>query len=163
MSPSMSPSRRSTHSDDLVSALLTASRALVGVAAASLAEMEGTVSLAQYRVLVVLDTRDESSLPGLAAALGVNASTLMRLVERLLAAGLVTRDDVVANRRGDVIALSQAGAELVWRVTDKRRAEIARIVRNMPTAHRDDLVTALSAFADAAGEPHSAGAASFGW
>jgi DNA-binding MarR family transcriptional regulator len=163
MSPSMSPSRRTAHADDLVSALLTASQVLVGVAATSVAEIEGTVTLAQFRVLVLLDTRGESTVPGLATSLGVHASTALRLVERLLAAGLVARDDAATNRRDTVIRLSQPGAELVWRVTDRRRAEIARIVRNMPAGHRDDLVRALTAFADAAGEPHAGGAASFGW
>ena len=163
MSPSMSPSRRTTQVDDLVSALLTASQVLVGVAATSLAELEGTVTLAQFRVLVLLDTRGEMALPGLATSLGVSSSTAQRLVDRLLAAGLVSRDDTPSSRRDSIICLSQAGAELVWRVTDRRRAEIARIVRTMPPGRRDDLVAALNLFADAAGEPYSAGAASFGW
>jgi DNA-binding MarR family transcriptional regulator len=163
MSPSMSPSPRTTRADDLVSALLTASQVLVGVAAMSVAAIEGTITLTQFRVLIVLDTRGESTLPGLATSLGVSSSTALRLVERLLAAGLVARDDTMTGRRDAVVRLSQAGAELVWRVTDKRRAEIARIVRNMPTARREDLVAALSAFADAAGEPQAAGAAGFGW
>jgi DNA-binding MarR family transcriptional regulator len=163
MSPSMSPSPRTTRADDLVSALLTASQVLVGVAAMSVAAIEGTITLAQFRVLIVLDTRGESTMAGLATSLGVSSSTTLRLVERLLAAGLVARDDTMTSRRDAVIRLSQAGAELVWRITDKRRAEIARIVRNMPTARREDLVAALSAFADAAGEPHAAGAAGFGW
>jgi DNA-binding MarR family transcriptional regulator len=163
MSPSMSPSRRTTHLDELVSALLTASRVLVGVAATSLAEIEGTVTLTQFRVLVVLDTRGETSLAGLADSLGITSAAALRLIDRLLAGGLVSRHDNPANRREVIIGLSQAGAELVWRVTDKRRAEIARVVRQMPPAQRDDLVAALTAFADAAGEPHAPGPASFGW
>lgn len=153
-----------SRTDDLVNAVLTASRVLIGVSAASLAEVEGTVTLTQFRTLVVLDSRGESNLSGLAEALGVNASTAMRMVDRLVAAGLATRDENPANRREVVVGLSRAGAELVWRVTDKRRAEIARIVRRMPAAQRDDLVAALDAFADAAGEPHATGAAAvFGW
>jgi DNA-binding MarR family transcriptional regulator len=163
MSPSMSSSPRTSQLDDLVSAVLTASRVLVGVAATSLAEIEGTVTLAQFRTLVVLDTRGESPVPGIAASLGVTSSTVTRLVERLLAAGLVTRYENPLNRRESIVGLSQAGAELVWRVTDKRRAEIARIVRQMPAARRDDLVAALSAFAEAAGEPPARGPATFGW
>jgi DNA-binding MarR family transcriptional regulator len=163
MSPSMSSSRRTTQLDDLVSAVLTASRVLVGVAATSLAETEATVTLAQFRALVVIDSRGETNVGGLAGSLGLNSSTTMRIVDRLLAAGLATRHDNPAGRREVIFGLSQAGAELVWRVTDKRRAEIARIVRQMPAAHREDLVAALEAFADAAGEPHVTGPAGFGW
>jgi DNA-binding MarR family transcriptional regulator len=163
MSPPMSSSRPSTRLDDLVNAVLTASRVLVGVAATSLSETEGTVTLPQLRTLVVLDSRGETNLARLAESLGVTSAVATRIVDRLSAAGLVSRHDNPANRREVVIGLSQAGAELVWRITDKRRAEIARIVRQMPPAHRDDLVAALTAFADAAGEPHAAGPASFGW
>jgi DNA-binding MarR family transcriptional regulator len=149
--------------DELANAVLTASRVLIGVSAASLADVEDAVTLTQFRTLVVLDGRGETNLNGLAEQLGVNSSTAMRMVDRLLAAGLVTRQDNPANRREVILALSPAGAALVGQVTDRRRAEITRIVRRMRPAQRDGLVRALSAFADAAGEPDSAPASSLGW
>jgi DNA-binding MarR family transcriptional regulator len=160
--PTFSP-RPGTAVDDLVTAVLTASRVLVGVAAASLAGTEGTVTLAQFRMLVVLDARGETSLDRLAESLRVNSSTAVRMIDRLFAAGLVTRHENRANRREVVLALSRAGAELVWRVTDRRRAAIARIVRQMPIDNRAEMIQALTAFADAAGEPPDVGAAAFGW
>ncbi len=166
--PSTRPRRRQTERsgqiDELVTAVLTASRVLVAVSASSLADIEETVTLTQFRTLVVLDTGGESNLNGLAEALSVNASTAMRMIDKLLAAGLVTRHENPANRREVVLDLSPSGAELVGSVTDRRRAEIARIVRKMPTSLRNELVEALVAFADAAGEPHaSETAAIFGW
>lgn len=150
--------------DDLVSAVLTASRVLVGVSAASLAEIEGTVTLTQFRALVVLDARGAMNLSRLAETLGVNSSTAMRTVDRLLAAGLVTRRDNPRNRREVVIDLTSAGHHLTRKVTERRRAEIHRIVRTMPAADRVELVRALIAFADAAGEPRvGSAAATLGW
>lgn len=150
--------------DELVTAVLTASRVLVAVSAASLAETEDTLTLTQFRTLVVLDGRGDTNLNGLADALGVNASTAMRMVDRLLAAGLVTRHDNPVNRREVVIGLTAAGSDLTRRVTERRRVEITRIVRAMPAAERDELVRALTAFADAAGEPHVAtSVAGFAW
>lgn len=163
MAPSTSSPRRSLSVDDLVAAVLTASRALVGVAAASLAGVEGTVSLAQFRMLVTLDSYGETSLNRLADALGVTSASALPMVERLTSAGLVTREVDPANRREVVLSLSRSGAELVWRVTDRRRAAVARIVRKMPGERREDLIAALTAFADAAGEPRDAGPAAFGW
>ena len=163
MAPSTSSPRRSLSVDDLVAAVLTASRALVGVAAASLAGVEGTVSLAQFRMLVMLDSYGETSLNRLADALGVTSASALPMVERLTSAGLVTREVDPANRREVVLSLSRSGAELVWRVTDRRRAAVARIVRKMPGERREDLIAALTAFADAAGEPRDAGPAAFGW
>jgi DNA-binding MarR family transcriptional regulator len=162
--PRRRQSERSGQIDELVSAVLTASRVLVAVSASSLAEIEETVTLTQFRTLVVLDTRGETNLNGLADALAVNASTAMRMIDKLLAAGLVTRQENPVNRREVLLDLTKDGTELVARVTDRRRAEITRIVRKMPTALRDELVQALTAFADAAGEPHASGAAGgFGW
>jgi DNA-binding MarR family transcriptional regulator len=150
--------------DELVTAVLTASRVLVAVSAASLAEVEDAVTLTQFRTLVVLDSRGATNLNGLADTLGVNSSTAMRMVDKLLSAGLVTRHDNPANRREVVIELTESGADLTRRVTDKRRAAIARIVRTIPAGQRDDLVRALAAFADAAGEPHAPGStAAIGW
>ncbi len=150
--------------DELVAAVLTASRVLVGVSAASLAEVEDTVTLTQFRTLVVLDSRGPTNLVGVAETLGVNASTAMRMVDRLIAAGLVTRTDNPANRREVVLELTDSGSDLTRRVTERRRVEIARIVRRMSPDQRDDLVAALSAFADAAGEPNARTAASaIGW
>jgi DNA-binding MarR family transcriptional regulator len=88
----------------------------------------------------------------------------MRMIDKLLAVGLVTRHDNPQNRREVVLDLSHEGAQLVSRVTDRRRAEITRIVRKMPASQRAELVRALTAFADAAGEPYAPAAASLlGW
>lgn len=150
--------------DDVVTAILTASRVLVGVSARSLADVEDTVTLTQFRTLVVLDGHGVMNLNRLADLLGVNSSTAMRMIDRLLAADLVTRQDNPANRREVLLDLTDQGRDLVQRVSDTRRAEIARIVKAMPASERSELVNALRAFADAAGEPEAAETmARLGW
>jgi DNA-binding MarR family transcriptional regulator len=139
--------------DELVTAVLTASRALVGVSARSLAELEETVTITQFRTLVVLDGHEGINLNGLAEELDVNSSTAMRMIDRLLAAGLVTRAENPVNRREVLLGLTGEGSRLVAKVTRRRRAEIAAIVKAMPAERRSELVAALHAFADAAGEP----------
>ena len=151
--------------DELVSALLTASRALVGVSAGSLGEVEDTVTLTQFRTLVVLDGHGSARLNQLAGRLGVGASTAMRTVDRLIAAGFVQRHENKRDRREVVIDLTPAGRRLVNTVTRRRRAAIERIVCAMPSEHRQDLVEALKAFAAAADEPVVAAesATKLGW
>lgn len=149
--------------DELVTALLMASRVLVGVSARSLADVEDTVTVTQFRTLVVLDGNDGSNLNRLAELLAVNASTAMRMIDRLLVAGLVTRQDNPANRREVLLGLTEDGRRLVRKVTARRRAEIKRIVTAMPADQRTTLVQALRAFADAAGEPEPASATLLGW
>lgn len=141
--------------EELVTALLTASRALVGVSARSLADVEDTVTIAQFRVLVLLATHGPTTLVQLAARLGVNASTAQRQVERLVRDGLVDRREDPGDRRQVVIAPTDHGARLVEEVTERRRTEIARIVQAVPADDRVGLIAALEAFALAANEPRA--------
>jgi DNA-binding MarR family transcriptional regulator len=139
--------------DALVAALLTASRVLVGVSAQSLADVEEAVTLTQFRALVVLRTRGRMRQGALAERLGVNASSVVRLVDRLVASGMVARAEVEGDRRAVDLEPTRRGRELVDEVTDRRRGVIASIVERMPAGRRHDLVAALTAFADAAEEP----------
>ena len=139
---------------------------LVGVSARSLAEVEDAVTLTQFRTLVVLDSHGQINLGRLAELLRVNSSTAMRMIDRLLVADLVTREDNPANRREVLLGLSLHGRRLVQTVTSRRRAEIARIVSAVPEARREELIGALRLFAQAAGEADPDGddvAAKLGW
>ena len=65
--------------NDVTNAVLTASRALMGVAVRSVAIVEDDLTLVQYRALVLLATRGEQKPSDLAHALGVRPSTGTRL------------------------------------------------------------------------------------
>jgi DNA-binding MarR family transcriptional regulator len=133
-------------------ALLTASRALVGVAARSLAAVVDDVTLPQYRALVVLAARGPQTVGDLADAVAVHDSTATRLCDRLVAKKLVHRAVSRGNRRETVIRLTSEGRSIVDRVTTIRRAEIERIVGRIPPALRQPAVEALEAFSEASGE-----------
>lgn len=154
-----------SRNDDLVTALLTASRALVGVSARSLAAVEDTVTIAQFRSLVILTTKGPSTLANLAGELGVTASTAQRQVDRLVGLELVTRRENPTDRREVVIDITSAGRRIVDTTTRRRRKAIATIVANMTPVDSDALIEALDAFADAASEPSvdGDGAARLGW
>jgi DNA-binding MarR family transcriptional regulator len=148
--------------DSVTDALLVASRALVAVAARSLASVDDVVTLPQYRALVVLASRGSQTVGQLADALGVHPSTATRLCDRLVSKRLVRRERSADNRRETMVTLSPAGGRIVTRVTERRRRELARIVARIPEAVRRPAVAALNAFADAAGEiPEQAW--SLGW
>jgi DNA-binding MarR family transcriptional regulator len=138
--------------DELVDAVLGASRALVAVAARSLAGVAEDVTLPQYRFLIELASRGPQRLADLAIALGVDRSTATRMCDRLVRKRLVIRRRAQEDRRAVRVSLTASGAELVAEVSRGRRVEIAAIVQRMPAAHRDRVVTALRTFADAAGE-----------
>lgn len=154
-----------TRADELVTALLTASRALVGVSARSLATVEETVTIAQFRSLVILSSKGPSTLAHLAGELGVSASTAQRQIDRLVGQALVTRIENPQDRREVVITITPAGKRIVDTATKRRRRAIADIVANMTTLDTDALIEALGAFAVAASEPSAEGdnAARLGW
>jgi DNA-binding MarR family transcriptional regulator len=137
----------------LTSAVLTASRLLVAVSARSLAAAEERVTLPQFRLLVLLATHGETNLVTLADRLVVNPSTALRMVDRLVDAGLVGRRVNPDSRRETLLRLTGAGRQIVDEVTTRRREEIASIVTRMSPKDRVGLVRALRAFADAGGEP----------
>ncbi|WP_042430655.1 MarR family winged helix-turn-helix transcriptional regulator [Streptacidiphilus anmyonensis] len=138
---------------DLVTAVLTASRVLVAISARSLGSTAETLTLPQFRMLVLLHSRGGMNLSRLAEQLAVNPSTAMRMIDRLIAAGMVVRETNAQDRREVSIALTDKGADTVVEATERRRADIAEIIDRMPAEHRVGLVQALRAFADASGEP----------
>lgn len=138
--------------DELVDGVLRASRALVAVAARSLATVAEDVTLAQYRVLIELASRGSLRPADLAAALGVDRSTATRMCDRLVKKALVARRRASDDRRSVKISLTREGGQLVAEVTRRRRGEIATIVERMPGSHRPMVIEALRVFADAAGE-----------
>ncbi len=138
--------------NDLVDAFIAASRALVAVAARSLADIGEEVTLPQYRALVVLHSKGSQRAADLAVELGVNRSTASRMIERLVRKGLVHRARTAADRRTLRVAITGAGRRVVAEVTERRRVEVARILAQMPTGGRKPLADALRAFATAAGE-----------
>ena len=143
--------------EEAVAAALVASRALVGVAVRSLAAIEDTITLVQYRALVLLASQKVVNVGSLAEALGIHASTATRLCDRLAEKNLIDRKTSAASRREVVVALSAEGRALVRSVTARRRREITRIVGRLDPPTRAALVAAFGAFADAAGEsPDSA-------
>jgi DNA-binding MarR family transcriptional regulator len=133
-------------------AVLVASRALVGVAARSLAETEDTITLVQYRALVLLAARGEMNVGTLAEALAVHQSTATRLCDRLVKRGLVERSAAPQSRREVVVSLTRAGLTLLRSVTTKRRAEIDEILKRLNAKQRAAVTDAFLLFADAAGE-----------
>jgi DNA-binding MarR family transcriptional regulator len=139
--------------DAVTDAVLTASRLLVGLSARSISAVEDTITLPQFRLLVVLHTRGPLKHSMLAEHLGVTPSTASRMVDRLVAVDMVRRDASPNSRREIMVELTEEGRRVVRQVTARRRKEIAKIVAKIPEDTRRGMVDALNAFAEAGGEP----------
>jgi DNA-binding MarR family transcriptional regulator len=155
MSPTQRRGRASAGgpSADQIDAVLRASRALVGITAASMAAVDDDVTVPQLRVLVMMGTKGPLNLAAVAAGLGVNPSNASRICDRLIRAGLVDRQDSPDDRRHITLTLTDAGRRLVNKMMKHRRTAIIRVLRDMDPDDRELLATALDRFATAAGEP----------
>jgi DNA-binding MarR family transcriptional regulator len=138
--------------DGVLEAVLGASRALVAIAARSLADAGEEVTLTQYRSLVVLASRGPQSLGALAELLGVTPPTVSRMCDRLVRKQLILRRPDPSDRRQIRVALSVRGRRLVEEVTRRRREEIAQLLVSMSAAEQASVATSLQRLADAAGE-----------
>jgi DNA-binding MarR family transcriptional regulator len=146
----------------VVDAVLHASRALVAVAAQSIAAVDPSLTVPQFRALVVLAGRGPQTVGALAEELGVHSSTATRMCDRLERRGLIARQPSEHSRREVTVRLAPVGRTLLDRVTAVRRHAIGDVVRRVPRSLRPAMVQGLRAFADAAGEvPDQAWAA--GW
>ena len=133
---------------ELADSLLVASRALVGIAARSLADID--VTLQQFRALVIVGSAARTTVSDLAAALGTHPTSVTRLCDRLVRKGLLRRMEAATDRREVDLLLTATGRRLVERVTARRRADLAAIAADMPPREADAAVAALRSFAEAA-------------
>jgi DNA-binding MarR family transcriptional regulator len=144
---------RQAELDAVTDAVLLSSRALVAVASRSIAAVDESVTLPQFRALVVLDRAAAGLNVGeLAHELRIQPSTATRLCDRLVRRRWARRRVNPNNRREVNMMLTGAGRDLVAEVTQRRRREIASIMAKVPAAQRTAIVDALTAFREAAGE-----------
>nr|WP_296064553.1 MarR family transcriptional regulator [uncultured Actinoplanes sp.] len=136
-----------------VQALMLASRAFVGLTARALAAVEGEVTLPQFRTLVVLAVRGPQRGTDIAEELRVNPSTGTRMLDRLIRKGLVRRSRSSNDRREVRLRLTDAGRDVVEQVLARRRSELQRLVDATANLWQPAVTEALTAFAQAAGEP----------
>ncbi|MGH3275698.1 MAG: MarR family winged helix-turn-helix transcriptional regulator [Streptosporangiaceae bacterium] len=134
--------------------LETATRVLVGVALRSLEVLAGAVTLPQYRMLATLADLGPSRSVQVARALGLEASTVTRLADRLVAAGHVRRGVELGHRGVVTLELTSTGQHLVDQVTAWRHEELARILGQLPVDGGAQVTTALRHLAEAAGDEY---------
>ncbi|MGK4578962.1 MarR family winged helix-turn-helix transcriptional regulator [Kitasatospora sp. HPMI-4] len=139
--------------EEVIDAVMTASRLFVALSARTLADTDAPLTLPQLRTLVVLKNQGPVKLAVLASALAVNPSTAMRTIDKVEALGLVDRQTNPDNRREVILRLTAKGHELVDEVLAHRHREIAKIVARLSPDQRSELVRALRALITAADEP----------
>ncbi len=133
-----------------VAAFEQLARALVGITLKSLSALDGVVSVPQFRLLLALDGLGRVPSSTLAEALGMAASSVTRLVDRLQAAGLVERGTVEHSRSIVTVEVTARGRDLVTAVLDRRHALLEDVLDRMRPEERERARLMAAAFVDLA-------------
>jgi DNA-binding MarR family transcriptional regulator len=127
--------------------LLGLARTVVAISTRAADEL-GRLSVVQLRALTVLRGLGAGNLGQLASGMGVTVSTASRLVDRLVAAGLVDRRPSPRSRREVALVVTGLGSGLLQRYDDLRLLGLRGLLDRLPPARREQVLGALADFAD---------------
>lgn len=130
-------------------------RVLVKVAWDSAHAAPVGVTFPQIRLLIVLSDLGRVSSSRLAEALGVNASSVTRLADKLQSHGYLHRGDDPRNRSVVTLEVTDAGRNAVAHVLARRHAALGTVLDRLPTQERTAVATAARTFIAAAGSEPS--------
>src|ERR1022692_2277399 len=109
----------------------------------ALEELGSAVPPAQLRALLIVDRAGCLNLSGLARALGASASAASRLIDRMQAGGLLTRDRAALSRREIVLVPTESGRRLAEWVRGQRREALGGVLAGMSVAGAEALARGL--------------------
>lgn len=101
------------------------------------------VTPGQFGVLTLIGANPGLSQSALARAIGIERSTMVAVIDRLQARGLVERRPSTADRRSNALTLSPAGGKLLARLKPLVRRHEQRIARDLDDAEKATLIRLL--------------------
>ena len=127
---------------------------LVAMAVRSVGSSGIELTVAQLRVLVLLEQHGALSVNAVAHHLGVDQSNASRHCSRLVRLGLAGRNRVRDDGRAVEIRLTARGSAYIENVQEARRGEIAQILDRLPASSVGALASAFAMFHEAAQDVH---------
>ena len=97
----------------------------------------------QFGVLVLIAANPGLSQSALARAVGVERSTMVEVIDRLQARGLLERRRSAADRRSYALGLSAAGRRLLARLKPMVRRHERRVTKRLDDAEKATLIGLL--------------------
>jgi DNA-binding MarR family transcriptional regulator len=136
-----------------VEAVVDATRVVGALIAESLAHVEPSVTMPQWRVLV-LASEGGCNVSAVAQDLDVHMSNATRICDRLVAARLLRRDKNASDRRQVLLRLTPAGRRLYDAAIRYRRDRVEDALSRIDHKQRSALAAAITSFAEALGAAH---------
>jgi DNA-binding MarR family transcriptional regulator len=104
---------------------------------------EGELTPAQFAALVVIERNPGLSQTELGLTLSIDRSTLVAVIDRLEARGLVERADAPRDRRSYALHISNAGQGLLQVLAARVRAHETHIAADLDAAEKAMLISLL--------------------
>jgi len=114
-------------------------------------ESEPELTPGRRQAILMLD-RGELRMGELARRLGLEVSTVTRLVDKLEHAGLAERRAGAADRRSITVALTAEGRQVAERLRESRAKFMAEVLEVLEPAERRELVKLMAKVSSALGE-----------
>jgi DNA-binding MarR family transcriptional regulator len=108
------------------------------------------ITMSQLQALTFIAERRQCSVGGIAEGLDVSHPAAVKLVDKLMRKGLVTRGVAAADHRQSVIGVTPEGLRLVNQVRHERTQRLTHVLDRMEPADRQALIQGLEAFVTAA-------------
>ncbi len=102
------------------------------------------VSISQCYALDILETGGPMTMSDLAGRLSLDGSTMTRLIDALVSAGLVSRVREERDRRVCCVKITRKGRALASRIRARLIAEYKEVLRAVPAASREAVVETIS-------------------
>ena len=94
------------------------------------------ISMWGYTVLSALDAAPAATQAALAEVIGADKTRIIATLDELQGAGLITRDPDPADRRGRLLAITQAGRQVRAAVQAEIQSNEERVLARLPAADR---------------------------
>jgi DNA-binding MarR family transcriptional regulator len=133
---------------ELTDVLMGSSRALIAISAKSYSIVESSVTLSQYRTLIILVTEGSQTPSELAKRLGLQPYVVTRLCDHLTEKKYITRKFSDADRRKVMVSVTLKGKALVNKVMSARKASFKEIVEKIPDSQIGTITEAFRLFAE---------------
>jgi DNA-binding MarR family transcriptional regulator len=108
-----------------------------------------SLSPGQVQALMLLGELEQPRMGDLAAALGLDESTVTRLVDRLEQFGLAGRSHSSTDRRAHVVSLTTEGREVLATIQEQRQRLFGEILEALEPAEQAELVRLTEKVVDA--------------
>lgn len=112
---------------------------------AELRRHRGDVSVAQFRMLLFLNRNENASLSEVSEHIGLTLPSMSRIIDRLVARRLATRETHPSDRRRMTLALTVRGRTTLESALEATEAYLRELFRTLPSTERVTVVRAMQA------------------